>query len=80
MTTRARTRGVRREIERQQRVDEHWQKYQETLEARLEAVVGARRAFTEREVGADWALRQSLVDRASVCELLAGELEPPSAA
>jgi hypothetical protein len=31
-------------------------------------------------VAADWALRQSLVDLASVCELLAGELEPPSAA
>ena len=43
-------------------------------------VVGAHQAFTERQVGADWALRQSLVDLASVCELLAGELERPTAA
>ena len=28
----------------------------------------------ERQVGAEWELRQSLVDLASVCELLAGEL------
>ncbi len=47
------------------------------LQARLAAVLGARRAFIERQVGADRALRQSLVDLASVCELLAGELEPP---
>jgi hypothetical protein len=42
-------------------------------------VSGARRAFTERQVGADWALRQSLIDLASVCELLADELPPPTA-
>ena len=48
-------------------------------EARLAAVVGARGAFGERQVGADSALRQSLVDLASVCEPLAGELEPPTA-
>ena len=71
---------VRKEIKRQQLLDQHWHQYQDTLEARLEAVVGARRAFTDHERGADWALRQSLVDLASVCELLAGELEPPSAA
>ncbi len=80
MTTRSRVRGVREEIERQQQLDRHWQQYQGTLEARLEAVVGARAAFTHRELGAAPALRQSLVDLASVCELLAGELEPPTAA
>ena len=80
VTTRVRARGVRREIERQQQLDRHWQQYQGTLEARIEAVVGARRAFTEHELSAAPALRQSLVDLASVCELLAGELEPPSAA
>jgi hypothetical protein len=41
-------------------------------------VVAARRAFSERQVGADWALRQSLIDLASVCELLADELPPPA--
>jgi hypothetical protein len=40
--------------------------------------LGARRAFSERQVGADWALRQSLIDLASVCELLADELPPPA--
>ena len=79
MTTRARPRGVRLEIERQQQLDRHWQQYQGTLEARLAAVIGARAAFTHRELGAAPALRQSLVDLASVCELLAGELDPPSA-
>jgi hypothetical protein len=72
--------GVREEITRQQRLDRQWQHYQDTLEARLAAVVGAHQAFSERQVGAAWALRQSLVDLASVCETLAGELEPPSAA
>ncbi len=71
------TATVRREIERQQKLDRHWSAYQDTLQARLAAVVGAQRAFARRELGADWALRQSLVDLASVCELLAGELEPP---
>jgi hypothetical protein len=72
--------AVRDEITRQQRLDQHWGAYQDTLQARLAAVIGAHRAFSERQLGADWALRQSLVDFASVCELLAGELEPPSAA
>ena len=58
--------GVRREIERQQHLDRQWQQYQGTLEARLAAVAGARQAFSERQLGADWALRQSLVDLASV--------------
>ena len=46
-------------------------------EARIRAVIGARRAFAERETGAAWALRQSLVDLASVCAVLAGELPVP---
>jgi hypothetical protein len=72
--------AVREEITRQQRLDRQWGAYQHTLQARLTAVLGAHRAFSERQLGADWALRQSLVDLASVCELLAGELEPPGAA
>jgi hypothetical protein len=70
--------GVRGEIVRQQRLDANWGQYQDTLEARVAAVVGARPAFAERQVGADWALRQSLIDLASVCELLADELPPPA--
>jgi GMP synthase PP-ATPase subunit len=54
--------GVRDEIARQQVLDRHWQSYQSTLEARLAAVVGGHRAFSERQIDADWALRQSLVD------------------
>jgi hypothetical protein len=66
--------GIRSEIARQQRLDAHGRQYQDTLEARVSAVMGARRAFSERQVGADWTLRQSLIDLASVCELLADEL------
>ena len=69
--------GVRAEIETQQGIDRKWQCYSATLEARIVAVVGARRAFASRELGAGWAFRQSLVDLASVCELLAGELPQP---
>jgi hypothetical protein len=72
------TTDVRAEIARQQRLDRHWGAYQDTLEARVAAVIDARRAFSERQVGADWALRQSLIDLASVCELLADELPPPA--
>jgi hypothetical protein len=40
----------------------------------IAAVIGAGEALRAREFGAEWALRQSLVDLASVCELLADEL------
>ena len=69
---------VRVEIEQRQTFDRTWQSYAGVLEARMHAVIGARRAFAERETGAAWAFRQSLVDLASVCELLAGELPRPS--
>ena len=36
-----------------------------------------RRAFAPSELGAGWAFRQSLVDLASVCGLLAAELPTP---
>ena len=58
-------------------LDQPWGAYQLTLDARITAVVDARRAFAGREVGAGWAFRQSLVDLASVCELLADELPAP---
>ncbi len=44
----------------------------------MAAVRGARRALSERQLGAEWALRQSLVDLASVCELLADDLPAPT--
>jgi hypothetical protein len=34
--------GVRAEITRQQELDAHWGQYQDTLEARVAAVSGAR--------------------------------------
>jgi hypothetical protein len=70
--------AIRAEIKLQQRLDRHWGQYQDTLEARVAAVISARRAYSERQVGADWALRQSLIDLASVCELLADELPAPA--
>jgi len=41
------------------------------------AYAATRRALARRELGAGFAYRQSLVDLASVCELLAGELPEP---
>jgi hypothetical protein len=67
---------VRAEIETQQSLGHNRRSYQ-TLDARIRAVVSARRAFARRETGARWELRQSLIDLASVCELLAGELPRP---
>ena len=62
---------------RQHTLGARWGSYQTTLNARLAAVVGAQRAFARRELGAGRAFPQSLVDLASVCELLAGELPRP---
>ena len=66
--------SVRVEIEEQQTLDRKWRTYQAMLDARIRAVIDARRAFARRELGAGWAFRQSLVDLAAVCELLAAEL------
>ena len=83
--TRGRRRGdydpgvpeVRTEIERQRELDRNWGAYAATLTVRMEAVLDARRAFAAREAGAVWALRQSLIDLASACELFAAELPVP---
>ena len=69
--------GVRAEIEQQRELDRNWGAYSATLEVRIGAVADARRAFAAGEEGAVWALRQSLIDLASACELLAGELPQP---
>jgi hypothetical protein len=68
--------GVRAEIEDQQALDRD-RRYRGTLDARIRGVLGARQAFARRELGAGFAYRQSLVDLASVCELLAGDLPQP---
>jgi hypothetical protein len=52
--------------------------YQTILEARIAAVVGAQEALRTRQLGAESALRQSLVDLAAVAELLADELPAPT--
>jgi hypothetical protein len=69
--------GTRAEIELQRELDASRGSLQAMLRARITAVIGAQRAYAAREFGAEPALRQSLVDLASVCELLAGELPRP---
>jgi hypothetical protein len=68
---------VRAEITAQRALDQHRGSFQTILEARIAAVIAAREALTARQVGAGWALRQSLVDLASICEALASELPEP---
>jgi hypothetical protein len=72
--------GVRAEIARQQRLDRHWGMTHTVLETRIGAVYGARRAVAAREDGAEFALRQALIDLASCCETIASKLPPPNAA
>jgi hypothetical protein len=66
------------DVERQKRLDETWGGSQDVLRARMAAVLGAQEAVAGREEGASFALRQSLIDLASVSELLADELPPPA--
>ena len=70
--------SVRAEIDQQQTFDRPWGAYQGVIGARISAVLEAQRALAERELGAGPALRQSLVDLAAICELLADELPAPS--
>ena len=51
---------------------------QNLLMARMAAVVGAQQALSERQAGAVYALRQSLVDLAAVSEALAGDMRSGS--
>lgn len=48
------------------------------LRARMAAVADAQAAMARRELGAGYALRQSLVDLAAIAELLAGNLPAPT--
>jgi hypothetical protein len=79
---------IRRAIDRQVVLDTHRcgrghrqrEDWQCVLLARMGAVVGAQRALGTHEVGARPALRQSLIDLAAVCEVLAADLAEFAAA
>jgi hypothetical protein len=47
--------------------------------ARMAAVVGAQEALARGEYAGVYVLRQTLVDLAAVCELLAEDLPAPTA-
>jgi hypothetical protein len=65
---------TRSDIERQKVSDGSRQDRQGALIARMTAVVEAQRAAAGGELGAHYALRQSLVDLAAISELLADDL------
>ena len=67
---------ARRDIDQQQSYDREQPPLEPVLWARMRAVVDARSAVADQEIGAAPALRQSLVDLAAVAELMAGELGP----
>jgi hypothetical protein len=70
---------TRSDIERQKVIDGNRQDRQGALIARMVAVVEAQRAAATGELGAHYALRQSLIDLAAISELLAGDLRAPTA-
>jgi hypothetical protein len=70
--------AARSDVERQKVIDQHWDDRQGTLMARMAAVVAAQRATMAGEFDARYALRQSLIDLASISELLAADLPAPS--
>jgi hypothetical protein len=66
-------RTIRAEIERQKTYDRRRPLSIDSLGIRLASVV-AQEALVEREIGAEWALRQALVDLSSAAETLAESL------
>lgn len=64
---------ARRDIDDQQVLDRKRPSCESVLWARMRAVVDAKRAVSEHELGAETAMRQSLIDLAAVAELLAGD-------
>jgi hypothetical protein len=72
--------GPRADISSQQVRDHGHPIPQDTLIARMGAVLGAQEARARREQGADSTFRQSLIDLAAIAELIADELPPPVAA
>jgi hypothetical protein len=69
--------AVRSEIDRQRRIDGRYPANQDALLRRIEAVLGAQRALSQRRPDAPYELRQGLVDLAATAEALAGELPAP---
>jgi hypothetical protein len=70
--------AAHRDVERQKEIDRPRRRgLQAVLRARMRAVLAAQEAITQREIGAPYAYRQSLVDLASVAELVAEQLPPP---
>jgi hypothetical protein len=70
--------ATRQDIARTKTRDRDFANHQNTLLARMAAVVGAQRAVAAGETGARYALRQSLVDLAASAELIAAELPAPT--
>jgi hypothetical protein len=70
-------RRVRSDIALQRTIDERHDSPQASLAARMRAVVVAQQRMTRREPGANYELRQALVDLASVAELIAEGLPAP---
>ena len=69
--------GTPRDVRRVKAHDRDFDAHGTVLAARMKAVLDAQRAVAERELGAGYALRQSLVDLAAVSEALADELPAP---
>jgi hypothetical protein len=69
---------IRREVEEQKLRDLDRGDWQGVLMARMGAAVEAQRLIRLHESAATPALRQALIDLASVSELLAAELPEPS--
>jgi hypothetical protein len=69
---------TRREVDRVKVRDRDFDGHQGLLVARMAAVVGAQKAVADRESGARYALRQSLIDLAAAAELVADELPAPA--
>jgi hypothetical protein len=68
---------VRRDVELQQVHDRNHDSRQDTLLARMRAVLAAQRALALREQHAAYVLRQALVDLAAIAELVADDLLAP---
>jgi hypothetical protein len=69
--------AARRHVEQQKVIDRPRKEHQSMLSARMRAVVDAHQATMQQEEGAAYAFRQSLIDLASVAELVAEELPAP---
>lgn len=72
--------ACRDEINVQQRYDSRADTSWVTYWARVRSIQDAQEAYAAGEYGAEYALRQGLIDLASCCELIAGEMPEPQVA